>query len=446
MKIMHKYFYKSILSILFLIFSVNTKVFPLSFTDIDNALSDIFYSTNDSNEGITTFRSLLIPFGGRTESLGSAYTGLCDDIGYLGFNASAASIQKETQLAIFHNSWIADSKLETLAYTTRYGNFGLGAYTSCFYVPFTEYNIFGDRVAANYYSETVAGINFAYNFLAGYDFKGIAIGGTVKAGWRDMPDYTDNNTNALIPNSGLEQSGLAFMGDIGFMLQFNFLKFYSSRDPNVRIGFSAQNLGVSWTGWRSENGVTIDDPLPTELCAGISVKLFKPITFTIDYKQPVNLLDFNTYLAPSFGSGVSIIFSDFLQVLAGFELKGGNPRFSAGFEFEIEKVRLNVNYTLDFTSSVNPQNKISVSSKMHFGDRGRSIIDAKIDEYYALGLKFYAMADWSSAIEAWEEALKLNKRFDPAKLGIESAQYQIDMFKHIEESLKLDQAQSAPEL
>lgn len=446
MKIMHKYFFRSILSILVLFFIRNPKVFAFSLTDIDNTLSDIFYSTSDSNEGITTFRSLLIPFGGRTESLGSAYTGLCDDIGYLGFNASAASIQKETQLAIFHNSLLADSKLETLAFTTRYGHFGLGAYTSCFYVPFTEYNIFGDRVAANYYSETVAGLNFAYNFLAGYDFKGIAIGGTLKAGWRSMPDYTDNNTNAIIPKSGLEQSGLAFMGDIGFMLQFNFLKFYSSRDPNVRIGLSAQNLGVSLTGWSGENGIVLDDPLPTQFCAGLSVKIFKPITFTIDYKQPVNLFDFGTYLAPSIGSGASITFSNFLQVLAGFELKGGNPRFSAGFEFEIEKVRINCNYTLDFTSSVNPQNKISVSSKMHFGDRGRSVIDAKVDEYYALGLKYYAMADWASAILAWEEALKLNKRFDPAKLGIESAQYQIDMFKHIEESLKLDQVQTVPEV
>lgn len=424
----------------FLIFSpFKTKLFALSYTDVTTILADIFYNANDPNEGLTTFRSLLIPFGGRTESLGSAYTGLCDDIGYLGFNASASSIMKETQLAIFHNSWIADSKLETIGYTTRWGNFGIGAYGSCFYVPFTEYNLFGDRVASSYYSETVAGINFAYNFLAGYDFKGFALGGTLKTGWRQMPDYTDNNTNALIPKSGFTQSGLAFMGDLGLMLQFNFLKFYSSRDPNVRIGVAAQNLGVSLTGWGSEGGLKLDDPLPTTLCAGISCKFIKPFTLSIDYKQPINLLDSKTFLIPSVAAGMSIQFTNFLQVLAGVELKGGNPRISAGFEFEVEKIRLNFNYTLDLTSSVNPQNKISVSSKIHLGDRGRSVIDTKVDEYYALGLKYYAIADWSSAIAAWEEALKLNKRFDPAKLGIESAQYQIDMFKHIEESLKLDQ-------
>ena len=38
----------------------------------------------------------------------------------------------------------------------------------------------------------------------------------------------------------------------------------------------------------------------------------------------------------------------------------------------------------------------------------------------------------------WEEALKLNKRFDPAIQGIQSARYQIEMFQKIKESLMLD--------
>ena len=39
----------------------------------------------------------------------------------------------------------------------------------------------------------------------------------------------------------------------------------------------------------------------------------------------------------------------------------------------------------------------------------------------------------------WNEALKLNKRFDPARLGIQSAQHQIDMLQKIKESLLLEQ-------
>ena len=416
-----------------------SKLSAKSISDVETELGDIFASMADSNEGITTFRSLLIPFGGRTESLGSAYTGLCDDISYLRFNPAAGSIQKETQVALFHNSWIADSKLESLAFTTRFKNhphLSTGGYISCFYLPFTEYDIFGERVAGNYYSESVGAFNISYNLLAGYDFKGLAIGTTLKAGWRGMPDYTDNDTGAIIAGSGLSQSGLALMADAGIMMQFNFLKFYSSRDPNVRIGVSAQNLGIALTGFGSS--IKTDDPLPTTVAAGISVRFIKPIALSADYVQPINLLAPGTYLKPNFNTGVSIQFAPSVSLLAGFSIKGANPRISTGFEFEVAKIRLNLNYTLDLTTSFAPVNRISLSAKILLGDKGRSLVDAKVDEYYQLGLKYYADAKWEDAIVVWEEALKLNKRFDPAIQGIQSARYQIEMFRKIKESLMLD--------
>ena len=434
-----KHFLKSLFLLTILGFFSNKGLNALSYSDLITDLSDIFYSFVDKNEGQTSFRSLLIPFGGRSESLGGAYTGLCDDINFLQYNAGAGAVQKESQIALFHNMWIADSKMETIAATTRFKNIphlSLGGFVSCFYLPFTEYNIFGDRVAASYYSETLAAINFSYNFLAGYDFKGFSLGGNLKTAWRGMPNYTDNNTNEVINNSGLAQSGLAFMGDLGLLLQFNFLKFYYSRDPNVRIGFSAQNLGVSLTGWGQQ--VVLDDPLPSLLSAGISVKFVKPVTLSLEFQQPINLQNLSTYLKPYIASGISLEFTNFLSVLGGFAIKGENPRFSVGFEFEVAKVRFNFNYTLDFTSSFSPLNKLSLSLKLKLGDKGRSIIDKQVDEYYQQGLIYYAEADYQAAIDVWKEALKLNKRFDPAKLGIQSAQYQIDMFQLIKESLLLD--------
>ena len=330
---------KTTFAFFLIFFSLCTRVYTLSLTDAASTIGDLFSSLLDPNEGATSFRSLLLPFGGRTESLGNAYTGFCDDIGYLRYNPAAGSIQKETQVALFHNSWIADSKLETLAFTTRFKSIphlSYGGYISCFYLPFTEYDLFGDRVAGNYYTETVGALNVSYNILAGYDFKGLAAGLTVKGAWRGMPDYTDNDTGAIISGSGFSQSALAIMADLGFMLQFNFLKFYSSRDPNVRIGFSAQNIGVSLTGFGSE--LKRDDPLPTTVSAGISVRLIKPITVSADFVQPLNLYDMGTYLIPYFNSGVSIQFASFVSLLAGFSLKGANPRISTGLEFEVAKI------------------------------------------------------------------------------------------------------------
>ncbi len=430
---------KKFVATFFIIFSFFANAISLSYTDVNTSLSDIFYTFADKNEGTTNFRSLMIPFGGRTESLGSAFTGLCDDLSYLRFNPAGASVLKQTQFSVFHNGWIADSKLETIAFSTRSEknrNFGYGGFVSCFYVPFTEYNIFGERVAASYYTESVVALNFAYNFLAGYDFKGFALGVNLKGAYQGLPDYTDNDTNEIIKNSGLAQSSVGIMGDVGLLLQFNFFKYYYSRDPNIRIGFSAQNLGATLTGFGES--VKIGEPLPTTFAAGMSVKFIKPMTVTVDYVQPVNLFAPDDYILGYINSGVDFQFASFLSLMGGFSIRGGNPRFSAGFEFEASKIRLNFNYTLDLTSSFAPLNKISLSAKVNFGDKGRSIVDAQVDEYYQLGLKYYADALYEDAILVWEEAIKLNKRFDPAILGIQSAQSQITMFKNIEESLRLE--------
>ena len=407
----------------------------LEYSDIYDTLTDLGYFNSTKNEGTTSFRSLLIPIGGRAESLGSAYTGLCDDAGYINYNAAASCILNDTQACAFHNSWIADSKLDTIVATTRIDNFGFGLQAGCLYLPFSEYNIFGERVNASYYTETNIAANISYNFLAGYDFKGLALGATLKTAYRSVPDYTDNDTDAIISFSGLEQSGLAIMADLGMMLQFNFLKFFASRTPNVRIGISAQNLGASITGFTSKSGIKLDDPLPTYFAAGMSCQFLPIITATFDIKQPVNLFNPSDYQMFSFSTGFIFAFTKNFSLLTGAEFKGGNPRFSLGSELQLSNARFNFNYTLDLTSSLNPINRISLSAKILLGDRGRAERQKLIDELYSKGLEYYANAEWEKAIEEWQAVLILNKRYDPAILGIESAKSQIDMYTRVRESM-----------
>ena len=410
-------------------------LYALDYSDVVSSLSDLGYFSGNKNEGITSFRSLLIPTGGRPESLGSAFTGLGDDAAYINYNAAAGCIMNDTQASVYHNSWIADSKLDSLVYTTRIDNFGFGFGAGCLYLPFTEYNLFGERVNSSYYTETNLAANLSYNFLAGYDFKGLALGATVRTAFRGMPDYTDNNTDAIIPLSGLAQSSIAFMADVGIMMQFNFLKFFASRTPNVRIGLAAQNLGAAFTGTGSKKGMRLDDPLPSYFAAGISCQFLPVITATFDIKQPVNLLDPSQYQMFSVSGGLILAFTKNFNLLLGTEFKGGNPRFSSGAEIQLTNARINFNYTLDLTYSFNPVNRISVSAKIMLGDRGRAQRQKIIDELYSRGLDYYANSEWEQAIEVWQEILVLNKRYDPAILGIESARAQIEMYKKVRESM-----------
>lgn len=410
----------------------------LDYTSVETALSEAFTSLTDDNEGTTSFRSLLIPAGGRAESLGTAYTGLSDDISYLEYNPSASSIMKYTECSVFHNAWIADSAMETLSFTTRFNHLGLGAAVKCFYVPFTEYNSFGERTAGNYYTETTGIFNISYNFLAGYTFKGIALGANLKAAWRGVPDYTDDDSGNIIADSGISQSALAVMGDAGLMLQFNLGKFYTSRDANFRVGLNMLNAGAAFTGFKSENGVTLDDPLPSSFALGVSYKMIRPVTLTAEFRQPVNLIDMSEHELFSAGTGVEVSVTSFFSVLGGFQLKGGNPRISLGSEFEVKKVRMNVNYTLDLTSSLNPVNHISLSAKLELGDRGRAEKQKEIDDLYTIGLDYFAKGDFTNAITVWKQVLDLDSRFDPAIDGIKSAQNQLNLFQRIRDSQFLD--------
>ena len=420
---------------IFILALLTSSVYSLDISDVSDVFTDLGYIGSSQNEGTTSYRSLLIPVGGRSESLGSAYTGLCDDAGYINFNAAASCILNETQASAFHNSWIADSKMDTIVYTTRIDNMGIGFQAGCLYMPFTEYNLFGERVNTSYYTETNFAANISYNFLAGYDFKGFALGATVKTVFRSVPDYTDNDTDSIKTLSGLAQSGVGIMADVGLMLQFNFLKYFASRTPNVRIGLSAQNLGAAFTGLGSSSGIKLDDPLPTYFAAGISCQFLPIITATFDIKQPVNLFHVTDYQLFSVSAGVILAFTKHFSLLAGAEIKGGNPRFSVGSELQLSNARLNFNYSLDLTSSLNPVNRISLSAKILLGDRGRAERQKQIDELYLKGLEYYSNAEWEKAIEQWELVLKINKRYDPAILGIDSAKSQIDMYERVRNSM-----------
>jgi tetratricopeptide (TPR) repeat protein len=410
----------------------------LDYSDVNSTLSDVFSSLIDDNEGTTTFRSLNIPTGGRAESMGTAYTGLSDDISFFEYNPAASSVMKNTEFAAFHNAWIADSAMETIAGTIRSGNLGLGGQLKCFYVPFSEYNLYGERVSGSYYSETSATANISYNWLAGYKFKGLATGLNIRASWRSIPDYTDNDTNAIISGSGLAQSGLGLMADAGIMMQFNAAKFYTDRNANVRFGLSINNTGVSLTGFGSASGVQLDDPLPTKISAGISYRPIASVVFSADFRQPVNLQNISASGKWSAGTGFDVQVTSFFAVLGGFLIQGGNPRISLGSEFEIKGVKMDVNYTFDLTSSANPVNHISFAAKLNFGDRGRADLQKQVDNYYTAGLLFYAAGDLDSAIETWKKALAIDKHFDPAIDGIRAAENSQALYRHIIDIQNLD--------
>ncbi len=415
--------------LIILLFSLQN-AFSLSLGGLDDKFSSILQTimprTIDDNEGETSFNSLLIPVYSRAEALGASYTGISDDIGFIEYNPAASSVLTFTELGIFHNQWIADSAIDEIAWTGRTNNLGYAFAGKCFYVPFTQYNTFGRSIASSYYTESFAAANISYNIAHGYTFKGIAIGLTLKGGYRGMPEFIEDEENN-VKNSGFSNSAFAVMADAGVLLRFNLAKIYSSREPNLRIGVAVNNIGVSFTNL----GKSIDtkEGLPSSVSTGVSYTFLKPFTLSGEFRLPFNIM--NGHLGKwSAGLGLEYKLSSAFSFLGGLQLKNDNPVISIGAQAAVEGIQLNMSYSLDFASSLTPLNRISLSAKIQIGDRGRIALQNKVDDLYRQGILYYvecckqtdtksALEYLDLAIETLKEVLVTDSSFDPAQKALD---------------------------
>ncbi|MFQ3547836.1 MAG: UPF0164 family protein [Termitinemataceae bacterium] len=402
--------------------------------DIDSSLygdiSDYLISLYgiDNNQGLTALPVLSIPMGGRAEGLATAFSAVADDASFFEWNPAASSQLSRTELSFYHNNWIADTKIEGLVYTQRFNNFGFALGGKWLYVPFTEYNQFGDRASKGFYSESVGIVNLSYNLFSGYYFSGLAVGTNIKAGFRVVPDYSDDLMGEIIKGSGASQSALAIMIDIGLLNRFNILKFYYSRERNAAVALVGKNIGLPVHG----------DPLPTEFVAGLSYKPIRPLQFSLDATIPINLQDPEFSEKPYWATGVSAVVTEFLSMRAGLLSKTGNVRITLGSTVLVQGWAVDINYTLDLLTQLQPLNRVSVGIKFDLGDMGRSDRAKRVENLYLLGLNAYAEGDTKAAIEYWESALTLDPGFDPAKESLGAILGSEALSKRIQEIQKIE--------
>lgn len=387
----------------FLIFFLFIPLFSLSAVDISDIYADadsFLDRLEDKNSGLTSFQTLRIPMGGKQESMGTARTAAADDITFFESNPAASSFLKFTELAFFHNNWIADANVETIAFTSRYGNLGTGAFGKFLYVPFTGYDLWGSRVSKGYYSESILSLNGSYRFFSSYDFWGIAAGSNLKLAYRNIPSKIYAS-----------QNGFAVAADLGLLTKFDMLKFFDAREKNASLGVAIKNIGLE---------ADRDDPLPSEISAGIAYVPLKFLTLSFDFIYPFVIFSDVPKEKFGFAAGVDAVVTDFFSLQGGFLFRGSNPRFSLGSEIMLRNINFNINYTLDLTSQTNPD-RFSVAASFNMGDKGRAHISAMADGFYIKGLYAYSQGDLDEAIKNWQEALKLDKTFSPAEKNLKIA-------------------------
>ncbi|GHV39630.1 hypothetical protein AGMMS49546_12040 [Spirochaetia bacterium] len=382
----------------------------------------------DDNAGLTAFPVLNIPIGGRSEGMASAFAAVADDASFIEFNPAGSSMLAKSELAFFHNNWIADTKIEGLVYANRIKDFGFAAAGKWLYTPFSEYNLYGDRVSKGYYSEAVATLNGSYNFFSGYYFSGVSLGASLKGAFRFVPDYADDESGSVMTGSGRDQSAGMVMADFGALTRFDLLKFYASRDRNTSVALVMRNLGPP----------AMDDPLPTAAVAALSYKPLRPLLIAFDFSLPVNLKNPELSERPYWSLGFSANVTSFLSMRTGLMAKAGNVRLAVGSAITLKKIALDVNYTLDLLTQLQPLNRVSVGVRFDLGDHGRQQNADEVDRLYLAGLDAYARTNYTEAQYYWEEALRLNPKFAPARENLETLNRALAVQQRMDELQRLD--------
>ena len=371
----------------------------------------------DPNTGLTVFPILLIPSGGRYEGMGTAFTAVADDSGFIEANPSGSSLLEYTELSFTHNNWIADSNMEGVVYSVRFGDLGIGFGGKFLYVPFTEYDQWGERSSKGYYTESLATMNISYNFFSSYYFYGLAVGTNIKVAFRTLPSgiYETNSIDS--------QTALMAMADVGILTRFNFLKFYHSRGKNLSVGAVVKNLGP----------FSLGEPLPTEVTFGFSYAPIRPLLLAFDFNLPFSF-DPANYPPERWGisAGMDLAFTNFFSIQTGFKYRGSNPKISVGSMVDLAKVSFTVNYTMDLTTSSNSVDHFSIQARLKLGDRGRADLQSRIDELYTSGLEAYANGKLTEAISFWDKVLELDPSFQPANEMKLTAQRALNLRREME--------------
>jgi hypothetical protein len=107
-----------------------------------------------------------------------------------------------------------------------------------------------------------------------------------------------------------------------------------------------------------------------------------------------------------------------------------------GTTISLSGVSLDINYTLDLLTQMQPFNRVSIGVQLDLGDMGRAEKARKVDECYIAGLNAYAAGRDEEAKHFWEEAINLDPHFDPAREGLAAIAASEFLQKHVGELIE----------
>lgn len=290
--------------------------------------------------GTTSGNFLKIPVGARSSSMGSAYTGLSDDILALAYNPAGLTGLGEKQLSLQHNKYFEGMSHQWLGFAMPVENGGLGFGINSFRSG--DIDSYDDQgLAQGSVNGGDLALNLAYARLLGFPpgpqnayLKNFSAGANIK--------YIRSNLSSY--NASAFAADLGFMGHTGI--------------EGLKFGFLLENILASKMKFINESA-----PLYRRYKLGVSYTRAFSDNFSGVYSADlVNQRDGKNYAA----FGIENVFYRTFALRVGYEsfsdLYNG---FSAGFGFDLRSRNFPLSLDYSFTNSADfgPINRVGLTYK-----------------------------------------------------------------------------------
>lgn len=358
-------------------------------------------------------RALSLRTGGRYEMLGLAFTALADDASFFEANAAGSAAFPYLLVGGFHFARVNQSHTDTIALVHSIGRTGYGFSAS---VQYPYLTMEGKTVGG------VAIFNVAHRFLSAYRFKGISVGTNVKVGYRDS---SAGGSGQKKSGSGGGKKHVVVTADIGLQGTWSVAKNFGSHEPNLWVGGTVKNVGLSvevdasGSGSSTGGGRTVHATNSSFIlaCAYQPIRWF---LFGTGIEWKYNVQEFADKNRFRYGVAFLLLPVQYVAFGSNVFLTGLAPdiRASAGVEFKSTWVRVDLTYTYE---SDKDEHVISCGIAGFFNRDRRKHLEKEVYTSYLRGLRLYDAQHYEEAIAEWRRTLQRAGSFEPAREGIERA-------------------------
>lgn len=350
----------------------------------------------------------LFPFfdlysGGVCRQYAGACSALVEDFTFFDKNPAASSlIYSGPFIGFSHRNYLIDDSVESVAFAHSVNRVGFGGVFRYAQSILNSYNASG--AVENIFSpnELLFGLNISYNLLRSGLIDGISVGMNIKGAFTIFPEV-----NEPVISRG------AVLLDLGTLVNFHALKMVDFARPNLSLGLSYRNLGITLVRGKQ--------PDPAGLSVGVLTLGFAylPIPYLLissDLELAFTAIEQSPLGdAFDFSVGLGVMPVDFLELGAGFHINSTEYFFTVGASVTILGTQIRFVQRIDAFSDIASFSNFTISISLKVQNTVSSDRQQSVQKIYLSALQALLAEDLETATSLVNQLLIIAPGYGPAR-------------------------------